>query len=418
MSEGDAEGSEGEDTPLPGEVDDDEGSEGEEGLSSDDEEGEEESEEAAAAAPAPKGRAAAATQRRQQAEKQNQKQQQQQQQQQQTTTERQKQQQQQQIKRKQQQQQQVEDEEVDVEDGEEERPGAEARRRQQPGAGTSGRGADEKGGGGDGFYAATPEGTRYSAGSFADLQLSRPLLRAADALGYASPTPIQAACIPLALAGRDICGSAVTGSGKTAAFALPILERLLYRPKQSGAIYVLILTPTRELAVQVRAAGAGRSSGPADAARPAPGPGRRGWAGRQTDQTNARRPSPVMPALHQARPANAAPPHACPLPAPLPDPLHGFQAGPVHRHQRRAHRGRAVAAVPGAARVAARRGASRLGPCFPVPGFAGFIASPVRRASGPPGHRQMPLPPCATATPPPGLKRARATRSPLTRGRH
>jgi hypothetical protein len=62
----------------------------------------------------------------------------------------------------------------------------------------------------------------------------------------------QAACIPLALAGRDICGSAVTGSGKTAAFTLPILERLLYRPRQVAATYVLILSPTRELAAQVR----------------------------------------------------------------------------------------------------------------------------------------------------------------------
>jgi ATP-dependent RNA helicase DDX27 len=62
---------------------------------------------------------------------------------------------------------------------------------------------------------------------------------------------LQAACIPLALAGRDICGSAVTGSGKTAAFTLPILERLLYRPRQVAATYVLILSPTRELAAQV-----------------------------------------------------------------------------------------------------------------------------------------------------------------------
>ena len=61
----------------------------------------------------------------------------------------------------------------------------------------------------------------------------------------------QAACIPLALTGRDICGSAITGSGKTAAFSLPILERLLHRPKQVAATYVLIISPTRELAVQI-----------------------------------------------------------------------------------------------------------------------------------------------------------------------
>ncbi|KAL3161562.1 hypothetical protein ABBQ32_010429 [Trebouxia sp. C0010 RCD-2024] len=102
-----------------------------------------------------------------------------------------------------------------------------------------------------GYFAQTPDGTRFSAKSFTDLNLSRPLVRACEALGYANPTPIQAACIPLALTGRDICGSAVTGSGKTAAFALPILERLLYRPKRVAAIYALILTPTRELAVQV-----------------------------------------------------------------------------------------------------------------------------------------------------------------------
>ena len=62
---------------------------------------------------------------------------------------------------------------------------------------------------------------------------------------------LQAACIPLALTGRDICGSAITGSGKTAAYTLPVLECLLYRPRQVLATYVLILTPTRELAVQV-----------------------------------------------------------------------------------------------------------------------------------------------------------------------
>lgn len=66
-----------------------------------------------------------------------------------------------------------------------------------------------------------------------------------------APNPPQAAVIPLALLGRDICGSAVTGSGKTAAFALPILERLLHRPRRVSATYALILTPARELAAQV-----------------------------------------------------------------------------------------------------------------------------------------------------------------------
>ncbi|KAL6555448.1 DEAD-box ATP-dependent RNA helicase 28 [Orobanche gracilis] len=95
------------------------------------------------------------------------------------------------------------------------------------------------------------EGVSYNTGSFMELHLSRPLLRACQALGYSKPTPIQAACIPFVLTGRDICGSAITGSGKTAAFALPTLERLLYRPKNRPAIRVLILTPTRELATQV-----------------------------------------------------------------------------------------------------------------------------------------------------------------------
>ncbi|KAL6758791.1 P-loop containing nucleoside triphosphate hydrolase protein [Haematococcus lacustris] len=107
---------------------------------------------------------------------------------------------------------------------------------------TGGRGA---------FFAHTPDGTSFRAASFSDLSLGRPLLRACEALGYSQPTPIQAAVIPLALAGRDICGSAITGSGKTAAFALPCLERLLHRPRQVAATYVLMLTPTRELAVQI-----------------------------------------------------------------------------------------------------------------------------------------------------------------------
>ncbi|KAK4860162.1 hypothetical protein QYF36_018421 [Acer negundo] len=100
-------------------------------------------------------------------------------------------------------------------------------------------------------FFAPSEGTSFNANSFMELNLSRPLLRACEVLGYTKPTPIQAACIPLALTGRDICGSAITGSGKTAAFALPTLERLLFRPKRIPAIRVLILTPTRELAVQV-----------------------------------------------------------------------------------------------------------------------------------------------------------------------
>ncbi|KAL5986032.1 hypothetical protein ACLOJK_028022 [Asimina triloba] len=104
--------------------------------------------------------------------------------------------------------------------------------------------------GGTNPFFAPSEGTSFSANSFIELNLSRPLLRSCEALGYHKPTPIQAACIPLALTGRDICGSAITGSGKTAAFTLPVLERLLFRPKRIHAIRVLVLTPTRELAAQ------------------------------------------------------------------------------------------------------------------------------------------------------------------------
>eukprot|EP00889_Picochlorum_renovo_P003835 jgi/Picre1/30865/NNA_006224.t1 len=96
-----------------------------------------------------------------------------------------------------------------------------------------------------GYFGSAPKNTKFSASSFGDLNLSRPLIRACSALGYSKPTPIQAACIPLALTGRDICGSAITGSGKTAAFSLPLLERLLYRDKRVSATYVLILVPAK-----------------------------------------------------------------------------------------------------------------------------------------------------------------------------
>ncbi len=80
------------------------------------------------------------------------------------------------------------------------------------------------------------------------------MLNMSESLAHVPPAapPVQAACIPLALTGRDICGSAVTGSGKTAAFSLPLLERLLHRDRRIAATYVLVLAPARELAVQVR----------------------------------------------------------------------------------------------------------------------------------------------------------------------
>jgi ATP-dependent RNA helicase RhlE len=87
---------------------------------------------------------------------------------------------------------------------------------------------------------------------FADLSLAEPLLRAVRDLGYDTPTPIQAAAIPHLLGGRDLLGCAQTGTGKTAAFALPILHRLSTgKPAASGRPQVLILTPTRELAIQI-----------------------------------------------------------------------------------------------------------------------------------------------------------------------
>jgi ATP-dependent RNA helicase RhlE len=84
---------------------------------------------------------------------------------------------------------------------------------------------------------------------FSDLQLDPALLRGVADMGFAEPTPIQAAGLPAALAGRDVLASAMTGSGKTAAFVLPILQRLLDRPR--GSTRALIVTPTRELASQV-----------------------------------------------------------------------------------------------------------------------------------------------------------------------
>ena len=87
-------------------------------------------------------------------------------------------------------------------------------------------------------------------GSFQSISLSRPILKGLAAMGFSEPTPIQTKTIPVALLGKDVVGGAVTGSGKTAAFIIPILERLLYRPKKISTSRVAILMPTRELAVQ------------------------------------------------------------------------------------------------------------------------------------------------------------------------
>jgi len=85
--------------------------------------------------------------------------------------------------------------------------------------------------------------------SFATFDLHPDLLRAVDALGFTVPTPIQTDAIPPALQGRDVLACAMTGSGKTAAFMLPILHRLIAKPR--GVTRVLVLAPTRELAAQI-----------------------------------------------------------------------------------------------------------------------------------------------------------------------
>ena len=89
--------------------------------------------------------------------------------------------------------------------------------------------------------------------TFQDLQLIAPLLKAVAEEGYTTPSPIQQKAIPPVLAGRDLVGCAQTGTGKTAAFALPILQRLCAQPLGLGKrpIRALVLTPTRELAIQI-----------------------------------------------------------------------------------------------------------------------------------------------------------------------
>jgi ATP-dependent RNA helicase RhlE len=86
---------------------------------------------------------------------------------------------------------------------------------------------------------------------FSDLRLAEPILRAIAEEQYSTATPIQAQAIPFALEGRDVLGAAQTGTGKTAAFALPILNRLAQTPATSRKLRCLILAPTRELASQI-----------------------------------------------------------------------------------------------------------------------------------------------------------------------
>lgn len=88
---------------------------------------------------------------------------------------------------------------------------------------------------------------------FQDLGIDTELLRALDDAGYTVPTPIQEQAIPAAIAGRDVLGLAQTGTGKTCAFAIPILQKLKNEERLPGfpPIRSLILTPTRELAIQI-----------------------------------------------------------------------------------------------------------------------------------------------------------------------
>ena len=91
--------------------------------------------------------------------------------------------------------------------------------------------------------------------TFASLALIEPLLRTLVRLDYKTPTPVQMQAIPAVLAGRDLMAAAQTGTGKTAGFALPLLQRLTSEgpPVNANSVRVLVLVPTRELAEQVNA---------------------------------------------------------------------------------------------------------------------------------------------------------------------
>jgi superfamily II DNA/RNA helicase len=105
---------------------------------------------------------------------------------------------------------------------------------------------DNNGTGDTGPISETPDGV-----TFADLGFSPPLLSAIADTGYTKPTPIQWKAIPEVLAGRDVLGIAQTGTGKTAAFVLPMIERLAQGRARARMPRTLILEPTRELADQV-----------------------------------------------------------------------------------------------------------------------------------------------------------------------
>nr|WP_313974186.1 DEAD/DEAH box helicase [uncultured Psychrobacter sp.] len=99
--------------------------------------------------------------------------------------------------------------------------------------------------------AATTDADKENKITFSDLDIAKPILTALDRIGYTNPTPIQEQAIPFALQGRDLLLSAQTGSGKTAAFVIPVLDRLSRATSFDKLTKALILTPTRELAQQV-----------------------------------------------------------------------------------------------------------------------------------------------------------------------
>ena len=86
---------------------------------------------------------------------------------------------------------------------------------------------------------------------FNELKIQKNILKALREAGYEKPTPIQQEAIPPVLAGRDLLGCAQTGTGKTCAFSVPIIQRLCREEGKPGVVRALILTPTRELALQI-----------------------------------------------------------------------------------------------------------------------------------------------------------------------
>jgi len=88
--------------------------------------------------------------------------------------------------------------------------------------------------------------------NFTDFDLPEALMRGLDKLGFSEPTPVQRLVIPLAIAGSDLLVTAATGSGKTIAFLLPMMQRFLAQPAPRQGIRALVLAPTRELAYQIQ----------------------------------------------------------------------------------------------------------------------------------------------------------------------